>query len=48
MEKCINKDELVDKILEIIRRGNDVKIRRSKNALLVIEEKQTIKYRTAD
>lgn len=48
MDKCINKEEMFNKILEILRRGNDVKIRRKKNTLLIIEEKQTIKYSTAD
>ena len=32
-------------IENILRRGNDVKIRRNKDSFVIIEEKQTIKYR---
>lgn len=44
-------DALIDRkakeaIEAILRRGNDVKIRRFKDGVIVIEEKQVIKYRT--
>lgn len=45
MSDLINKDAL-KAINEILRQGNDVKIRRHKNGVVVSEEKQTIKYRT--
>ena len=33
-------------ISEILGRGNDVKIQRKKDGIVIIEEKKTIKYKT--
>ena len=40
-------DSKAKEVIEaILRRGNDVKVRRFKNGVVIIEEKQEIKYRT--
>lgn len=41
-------DEAKKTIEEIIKRGNDAKVRRSKGGIVIFEEVQKIKYRNAD
>ena len=40
-------DKLMQTIEAIIRRGNDVEIRRKGNGYIVLEVKKTIKYSTS-
>lgn len=39
--------EIIDAILEILKRGNDVEIRRKGAGYVVIEVKKTIKHTTS-
>lgn len=36
-----------EKVREILRRGNDVEIRRCKDGIVILEVKKEIQYRTA-
>lgn len=37
-------DELLETVKQILKRGNDVEIRRKGNGYIVLEVKKTIKY----
>lgn len=40
----MNNDEIIKAIEDIIKRGNDVEIRRKGGGYIVLEVKKTIKY----
>nr|DAS94585.1 MAG TPA: hypothetical protein [Caudoviricetes sp.] len=42
----MNRDEMVQAIEAILKRGNDVEIRRKGDGYIVLEVKKTIKYST--
>jgi hypothetical protein len=43
----MNRDEMVQAIEAILKRGNDVEIRRKGDGYIVLEVKKTIKYSTS-
>lgn len=43
----MNRDEMVQAIEAILKRGNDVEIRRKGDGHIVLEVKKTIKYSTS-
>lgn len=43
----MNRDEIVQAIEAILKRGNDVEIRRKGDGYIVLEVKKTIKYTSA-
>lgn len=43
----MNRDEMVQAIEAILKRGNDVEIRRKRDGYIVLEVKKTIKYSTS-
>ena len=45
--RCRVDDKIIEAIQAIIRRGNDVEIRRKGNGYVVLEVKKTIKYTTS-
>lgn len=42
----MNRDEMVQAVEAILKRGNDVEIRRKGDGYIVLEVKKTIKYST--
>lgn len=46
MNVVVLDDKAKAAIEQILKRGNDAKVKRFKNGVVVIEEKQEIKYRT--
>lgn len=43
----MNRDEMVQAIEAILKRGNDVEIRRKGDGYIVLDVKKTIKYSTS-
>lgn len=42
----MNRDEMVEAIEAILKRGNDAEVRRKGDGYIVLEVKKTIKYST--